>query len=551
MKIALAQINPKVGDIRGNLEKINSFKNRAEASGADLAVFPEQSLAGYPALDLWEEHGFAAANEKALKELTGGVGEMGVLVGYVAHNPRKTGKPIFNAAALLHRGKIAAIRYKSLLPTYDVFDEARYFEPAPAENAPIIFKGVKIGVTICEDAWARQPVGAGLRRLYKIDPVALQARRGAQILINTSASPFTRNKSMARLKLLSQHARRWRKPFLYCNLVGGNDEIIFDGNSLAFDAKGRVITRGKSFGEDLVVVDTEQRSTPLSQPLFKEDIVEVAEALTLGIHDYAGKCGFSKIYVGLSGGIDSAVVCALAARALGPDNVTCVMMPSPYSSQASMTDAKALIANLTVRFLILPITAIFSSYKETLKGVFAGLREDVTEQNIQARIRGNLLMALANKMGGMVLSTGNKSELSVGYCTLYGDMSGGLAVLADVPKKTVYELARWFNREREIIPQNIIAKAPSAELKPNQKDQDDLPPYDVLDGILTAYIEEGLGPEEIATRGYSRALVDDIISRIDRAEYKRRQAPPSLKISCKAFGLGRRMPIVRNTYHLS
>jgi NAD+ synthetase len=544
MRVALAQIDTTVGDIPGNLRRIRDCAARAGQAGAQLAVFPEQSLGGYPALDLWEDVDFLRAGEAALKDLARGAGEMALLVGAVVRNPRPVGKPILNAAALLHRGKVAAVRGKTLLPTYDVFDERRYFEPASA-NSPVRFGGLRIGITICEDAWSRAPGES--RRLYRSDPVAEQVRAGADLLVNLSASPFERGKSALREKLLREHARRGRKPFLYCNQVGGNDELIFDGHSLALDGRGRVVARGKSFAEDLVVVDTDSWPKAASG-LGLSDIAEVEAALVLGIHDYLRKCGMHKAFIGLSGGIDSAVVCALAVQALGPGAVTGVAMPSLYSSPGSIADAEALARNLGIRFLKLPITEAYETTLRTLGKPFGEGDIGIAEQNLQARIRGNLLMAFSNKEGGIVLSTGNKSELSVGYCTLYGDMCGGLAVIADVPKTTVYDLAHWFNRERPVIPQSSIDKPPSAELRPNQKDQDDLPEYDTLDAILTAYIEGRLGAGEISRKGFSADLVRDVIRRIDRNEYKRRQAAPCLKISPKAFGVGRRMPIARGSF---
>ncbi|MBI4376406.1 MAG: NAD+ synthase [Elusimicrobia bacterium] len=544
MKIALAQIDTKVGDIRGNIEKIADYAARAGRLGAELVVFPEQALGGYPALDLWEDPGFIEANERGLKTLARLQGPA-LLVGLVKRNPRRTGKPILNAAALLYRNRVAALRSKSLLPTYDVFDETRYFEPA-RDNPPVRFKGLRIGISVCEDAWARETFGE--RQLYTRDPIGEQVRSGVDLLINLSASPFSRGKNAARARLLRRQARRARKPLLYCNLVGGNDEIIFDGASLAFDGRGRVVARARAFAEDLLIFDSEAKPKPVPSSV-DDPTQEVAEALVLGLRDYVRKCGFERVFIGLSGGIDSAVVATLAARALGPESVTGVLMPSPYTSQDSVDDASALAANLGIRALTLPINGIFDSYLRTLAEAFAGRSQDVTEQNLQARIRGSLLMALSNKEGGMVLATGNKSELSAGYCTLYGDMCGGLAPLADAPKGTVYELARWLNRERPLIPERSISRAPTAELKPDQKDQDDLPPYEVLDRILTSYIEERLDPGRIAARGHNPKLVAEMIRRIDFAEYKRRQAPPSLKISPKAFGVGRRMPLARGAYH--
>ncbi|MFA6003783.1 MAG: NAD+ synthase [Elusimicrobiota bacterium] len=543
MRIALAQIDTTAADISGNLARIRSFAARARAAGAQLAVFPEQSLGGYPALDLWEDASFIRANERALQDLARSAGEMGIIVGCIARNPSRIGKPIINAAALLHRGRIAALRGKTLLPTYDVFDERRYFEPA-ADNAPVRFLGRRIGLSICEDAWARAPGRS--RRLYPEDPVAVHARAGAEIIINVSASPFERGKTTLREKLLRGHVRRCGLPFVYCNQVGGDDELVFDGNSLVFDARGRVVARGKPFAEDLLLVDT--AALPQAEaPYVLSDIAEVEGALVLGIRDYLRKCGMSKACIGLSGGIDSAVVCALAAKALGPGAVTGVAMPSRYSSADSLADAEALARDLGVRFINLPIDRLYSTYLQDLGDPF-GREIGTAEQNIQARIRGTLLMARANKEGGIVLSTGNKSELSVGYCTLYGDMCGGLAVIADVTKTTVYELARWINRERVVIPWRTIERAPSAELKPDQKDQDDLPPYAILDEILTAYVEERQDADAIIRRGYPRKLVRDLIGRIERNEYKRRQAAPNIKISPKAFGAGRRMPIARGEF---
>jgi NAD+ synthase (glutamine-hydrolysing) len=544
VKIALAQINPTIADFSGNLKKIRDFSAKAQKQGASLVVFPEQALSGYPALDLWEDPAFIRENSRAIKKLAAESGELGIIVGFSSFNSAPFGKPIHNSAALLHRGKIKASRHKTLLPTYDVFDEARYFKPARS-NPPFKFKGKTIGLTICEDAWFSEKNGN--KKLYQTDPIGLQARQGADILINISASPFIRGKNLQRRKIMSAHARKNQLPFFYCNMTGGNDEIVFDGRSCVFDHKGRLIDQAKAFSEDILLVDLENMPPPAS-PSDMSEIEEIEGALITGIGDYLSKCKISKVFVGLSGGIDSAVVAALAVKALGKDRVTGVSMPSRYSSQGSIVDAKTLAQNLQIRFLSVPISSLHDSYKETLKNFIGGNPEDLWEQNIQARIRGNILMALANKEGGMVLTTGNKSELSVGYCTLYGDMSGGLAPLADVPKETVYQLAQWINREKEIIPLNSIQKAPSAELKPGQKDEDDLPPYPVLDQILKLHIEERLGLDEIAKKGFSKNLVKETLRRIELSEHKRRQAPPSIKISPKAFGVGRRMPIARGTY---
>ncbi|MDD5656776.1 MAG: NAD+ synthase [Elusimicrobia bacterium] len=540
MRVALCQINTTVADIPGNLARIRGFAARARRAGARLAVFPEQALSGYPALDLWERADFLAAQARALRRLTAESGEMGLIVGCALPHPGSVGKPVSNGAVLLHRGRLVARRLKRLLPNYDVFDERRYFEPG-ASNLPLRFAGSRIGLSICEDALG----GGRPRRLYREDPVRRQIAAGVDMLINISASPFHRGKTALRESLLRPYAERARAPLLYCNQAGGNDELIFDGNSLVVDRRGRVVARGRAFAEDLVVVDTDDLPrTPAAYAL--GDAAELESALTLGIRDYMRKCGFGKAFVGLSGGIDSAVVCALAVGALGPEAVTGVAMPSPYSSPGSLADARALARNLGVRFLTLPIADLYRRYLRALG--LGGNGPGLAEQNIQARIRGNLLMALANKANGIVLSTGNKSELSVGYCTLYGDMCGGLSVIADVPKTSVYELARWMNRARARIPESSIRKPPSAELKPGQKDQDDLPAYETLDAVLQGYVEEHLSAEDLLRRGFSARLVRDVIARIDRAEYKRRQAAPCLRISPKAFGAGRRMPIARGGF---
>ncbi|MBI4385969.1 MAG: NAD+ synthase [Elusimicrobia bacterium] len=541
MKVALAQINTTVGDIRGNLGRIRDAYRRAQGLGAALAVFPELAVAGYPAWDLLDQRDFVKANLQGLKELARETGKTGLVAGFVDINVSKSGKRLHNALALCHQGKVLAIRHKTLLPTYDVFDEARYFEPA-RENRPISFAGRRWGFSICEDAW--NDAGFWKKRLYDKDPIRTQVRSGAGVLVNISASPYHRGKTSLRRRMLCSHARKARAPMLFCNLVGGNDELLFDGNSFALDGRGRMLAHARAFEEDITLVDLDAPLRPVPSP-GSEDIEEVYRALLLGLRDYARKCAFKDIVVGLSGGIDSALVAALAAAALGPEHVTGVSMPSMYSSPGSIMDAQKLAHNLGIRLLSIPIIDIYKSYLSALHEVFRATLPGPAEQNIQARIRGNLLMALSNNSGALLLSTGNKSELSVGYCTLYGDMSGGLAVLADVPKTTVYALGRFVNREREIIPQASLTKPPSAELKPNQTDQDDLPPYDVLDDVMRAYIEEGLEAKAIVRRGRPRALVEDILRRIDRNEYKRRQAAPGLRITPKAFGIGRRMPIAR------
>ena len=542
MKVALAQIDTTVGDLRGNAEKILSALDESCRRGATLAVFPEQTLGGYPALDLWEERGFADANEKAISALAKKVRGTAALIGYVSRSTSKVGKPVRNSVALLHNGKVIAIRHKTLLPTYDVFDEARYFEPAE-ENKPIAWGGHKLGVTICEDAWTNDPSTS--RRRYTADPVAAQSKAGADILLNLSASPFLRGKTDIRKKLLAAHAKRLRKPLFYCNAVGGNDEIVFDGGSLAYDSKGNLRARAAFAAQDLIVIDTTnwEGATIAPEP---GAVGQVGEILTLGIKDFALKCGLQTAFIGLSGGIDSAVVAALAVRALGPHRVVGVSMPSVYSSKGSIVDAEALAKNIGIELIRAPIAGVHQALLKTLGEKWGTGAPDLAEQNLQARARGVILMGLANKSHrGFVLTTGNKSELAVGYCTLYGDMCGALAPLADAPKRLVYELAHWLNADRDAIPRHSISKAPSAELKPGQKDQDDLPPYDQVDDALEAWVQSRLEPGRVARAVGNRAVADTLLDRMDWSEFKRRQAPPSIKISSKAFGVGRRMPIAK------
>lgn len=542
MKIALAQLDATVGDLRGNAAKIRAAAGRAAERGAALVVYPELCLTGYPPWDLLENRAFVDESLKTLERLARETGETALLVGFADRNP-DGGKPLLNAAALLHRGRVAARRAKSLLPTYDVFDERRYFEPA-SRRAPVPFDGTSLGVSICEDAW--NDPGFWPNPLYAVDPIAELAGAGAGLLVNLSASPFHRGKTRLRFEMLSAQARKSKLPLLFCNLVGGNDDLIFDGNSLVLDAEGRVLAQGKAFEEDLVVVDLDAAKPTAFQDL--PDIQSVGRALILGLKDYVAKCGFKDVLIGLSGGIDSAVTAALAVEALGPAHVAGVSMPSIYSSPGSVLDAQLLAKGLGIKLLNLPIKGPFEAYRATLKDAFVETPADLTEQNLQARIRGNLLMALSNKLGALVLSTGNKSELSMGYCTLYGDMSGGLSALADVPKTTVYALGRWLNARRPAIPEASFTKPPSAELKPDQTDQDDLPPYETLDAVLERYIERGQEVDEIAAAGFDRAMVESVLRRVDRAEYKRRQAAPGLKITPKAFGVGRRMPIARGDH---
>ena len=541
MKIALAQFNPTVGDFAGNSAKILELAELALRRGADLAVFSELCLCGYLPLDLIERPQFIARNERELACLAKKL-PLASIVGYAAHVNESTGKAAANAAALLDRGRIAFVQHKMLLPTYDVFDESRYFQPARTQ-LPFLFQSQQLGITICEDIWNDKNFWA--KQLYDRDPVAELVGKGARLLINISGSPYTIDKRALRIDMLRSLAKTHGRPLIYVNQVGGNDSLVFDGGSLVIMPDGRIAAQARSFEEDLVLFDTETGGGEVhAQP---QSELEVAlQALICGTRDYVCKSGFSKVVVGLSGGIDSSVVAAIAVAALGQENVLGVSMPGPYSSEGSRIDAKVLAENLGIEFLTLPISEVFGSYQSALCEPFRGRPENVAEENLQARIRGNFLMALSNKFGSMVLSTGNKSEMAVGYCTLYGDMAGGLALLSDVPKTMVYALAETMNGERELIPRPSIEKPPSAELRPNQKDQDSLPPYEVLDTILKAYIEEVKSPEEIATQhGYDLDLVRSIAIRVDRNEYKRRQAPPGLKITSRAFGPGRPFPIVQ------
>jgi len=543
MKIALAQINPTVGDIAGNLRKIRGMISRAGRRKVDLVVFPELCITGYPPRDLVDQTHFVGKNKQAIQELAEHVTGPAVIVGFIDINATGGEKGLHNAAAVLAHRKVIAVRAKTLLPNYDVFDETRHFAPAD-QNDPVPLFGKRLGLTICEDMWHVPSVWAGSP--YKRDPVAELAKKGCDFFINISASPFHQGKTQLRLDLIRHHAQRWNKPFLFVNQVGGNDEVLFDGHSIAVDAKGRVLAQAAGFREDLILVDT----TRTGQEEWQDDpaIHQVGDALVMGLKDYTRKCGFKKVVLGLSGGIDSAVTAALAVEALGKNNVVGVSMPSPFSSKGSIIDAQKLSKRLGIKLLSIPITSVFLSYKKSLKKTFGRRPPDVTEENLQARIRGTLLMALSNKFGMLLLTTGNKSELSMGYCTLYGDMNGGLAVISDVLKTTVYKLGRLINRRKEIIPEASFTKPPSAELRPNQTDQDSLPPYEVLDAIVQAYVEEGKDVAEITALGYSRSLVEKVLETIDRSEYKRRQAAPGLRISEKAFGMGRRMPIARGDF---
>jgi NAD+ synthase (glutamine-hydrolysing) len=541
MKIALAQFNPTVGDFSGNAARILDLAAQAKKKGADLAVFSELCVCGYLPQDLLERPAFVERNESTLKEIAEKV-VLPAIVGYVGRAENGTGKSIANKAALLCGGRSVFEQSKMLLPTYDVFDESRYFQPAERQVVHE-FGGERLGITICEDVWNDKNFWD--KPLYERDPVTELIGQGTSMLLNISASPYTIDKRALRVDMLRTIAVHNRRPIVYVNQVGGNDSLIFDGASFAMTGDGRVAAQALAFEEDIVLFDTSTGQGEIHEQPGPE--IEYAyRALVTGTKDYVRKCNFRKVLVGLSGGIDSAVVACIAVDALGADNVLGVSMPGPFSSEGSKTDAKALCKNLGIELATLPITKVYEAYLETLRPIFKGRPADVTEENIQARIRGNYLMAISNKFGSMVLSTGNKSELAVGYCTLYGDMAGGLAVISDVPKLMVYELANWINREREVIPRSTIEKAPSAELRPNQKDVDSLPPYEVLDRILKAYIEGLQSPQEIADRyDFDIKLVRDMAMLVDRNEYKRKQAAPGLKITSRAFGFGRPFPIAQ------
>lgn len=540
MKVALGQINTTIGDFSGNTAKIIEYSRRAQAAGASLILFPELSVCGYPPRDLVEKPSFVRKNEEALERIKNETRGITVVCGVVTRAQAETGKSVMNSAAVLEDGKIKLIQSKMLLPTYDVFDESRNFAPAASQKL-LSLCGAPVALTICEDAWNDKHFWN--KRLYQIDPVETLLNAGGKLLLNISASPFYVGKTELRRNMLSAIAKNDSVPVAMVNLVGGNDSVVFDGSSLVLAPDGRVIAQGRSFEEDLIYFDTDSLTGDIHPQVEGEEASAYA-ALALGTRDYVRKCGFQRVIIGLSGGIDSALTAAIAVDAMGAENVIGVGMPSPYSSRGSIDDAKALAANLGIRFELIRISDVFDAYLKTLKPVFGNMPEDVTEENIQSRIRGAILMALSNKFAALVLSTGNKSELGVGYCTLYGDMVGGLAVISDVPKTMVYRLSEYVNREREVIPRNTIEKPPSAELKPNQTDQDTLPPYDVLDAILGDYVEEYKSAEQIARdHNFDLELVKRVIRMVDRAEYKRQQAAVGLKISEKAFGVGRRMPI--------
>jgi len=544
VKIALGQINPTVGDFNGNAAKIIQFSRQAQAAGAGLILFPELSVCGYPPRDLVERASFVRRNQETTEHIAAETRGISVICGLVTPAHADTGKSVMNSAALLQDGKIVFVQSKMLLPTYDVFDEARNFAPAKSQQL-FSFCGRQMALTICEDCWNDKNFWD--KRLYTVDPVESLIQAGGNFLLNISASPFWYGKRQLRQDMLAAIARRQKVPVAMVNQVGGNDSLVFDGSSIVLDADGNVIARGKSFEEDIVYFDSATLTGEIHDqgigPADNEEASDYA-ALVLGTRDYVRKCGFRQVIIGLSGGIDSALTAAIAVDALGPENVVGVAMPGPYSSPGSIEDARVLAENLKIRFEILPITEIFIAYRYVLKPIFNDSPEDATEENLQSRARGMLLMALSNKFGGIVLSTGNKSEMAVGYCTLYGDMAGGLAVISDVPKTMVYRLSHYVNSRRVIIPQSTLDKPPSAELRPNQKDSDSLPPYEVLDAILEDYVEELHPAEQIASeRGFDLNLVRRVTQMLDRSEYKRQQAALGLKISAKAFGYGRRFPI--------
>jgi NAD+ synthase (glutamine-hydrolysing) len=543
MKIALAQINPKIGDYENNTAKILEYISRAHDQNAELVIFPELSLMGYPPKDLLLKPNFIDQNLDALdliaRQMPGGITAM---VGCVQRNSSPTGRSLYNSMAVLGDGRIQSMHHKSLLPNYDVFDEQRYFEPGPMVTLARV-AGQKIGLSICEDLWTIQGVLG--RVLYHQDPLAQLAQAGAEIFINSAASPFVIGKNQIRCQLLSEHAKRYQVPLVYVNMVGGNDELVFDGASCVYGPDGRVKARCKSFEEELLVVDVNGNTTSTINPM-PGGIESVYKGLIVGLRDYVCKCGFRKgVVIGLSGGIDSAIVATLAVDALGKEMVHGVAMPSMFNASSSLKDSEILAKNLGIDLSVIPIEKLRTAFIESLVPTFNGLKEDVTEENIQARIRGTLLMALSNKFGYLLLSTGNKSELAMGYCTLYGDMAGGMAVISDVPKTMIYELARYINREQEIIPENIITKAPSAELRFNQTDQDSLPPYDLLDEILKLYIEDERCAEQIIAEGFDPEIVKKVIVTVDRNEYKRKQAAIGIKVTSRAFGSGRRVPIAQ------
>ena len=550
MKIAIAQINPIIGDFNHNFEKIQRFADKAIELSCDLVVFSELVIPGYPPRDLLEKNDFIDANLDCLNRLLASIRGIGVICGFVDKNPDDKGKPLYNSAVLFEDGNILHKVHKRLLPTYDIFDERRYFEPG-REIVSYSYKGRRIGLTVCEDAWNDEDIFK--RRIYSIDPVALVVKAGADLVINISASPFYVGTREFRWNMFGSMARKHGVPLIFANQVGGNDSVLFDGISTVFDNNGNVMARACDFDEDLIVFDSQapELSKDDLHLISNSDTESILKALVMGTRDYVTKCSFSKVVVGLSGGIDSALTACIAVKALGRENVSVVFMPSQYTSKENFEDTEKLAENLGIVLTRIPIDGIFKEFLRFLSPSFKKSEPGITEQNIQARIRGTILMGLSNKHGSLVLSTGNKSELAVGYCTLYCDMTGGLAVISDVPKTTVYDLVRFINREKEYIPPRIITKAPSAELKPDQADQDDLPPYEILDSILKGYIEDFKGADELVQMGFDKDIVEEIIFKVDRNEYKRYQAAPGLKVTSKAFGYGRNYPLVQGYTKIS
>ncbi|HZZ18033.1 MAG TPA: NAD+ synthase [Opitutaceae bacterium] len=551
MRLGLAQINTTVGDLAGNRKLILEAYAELVSRGAELVVFPELAVCGYPPRDLLFKRHFVPDVEESMKMIAAGIGEVPALVGTVISNASGTGRQFYNSAAFCHGGKVAAVAHKCLLPTYDVFDEDRYFEPA-VQTTVIVHKGVRIGITICEDIWTHPMIST--RRLYNgLNPVKQLATQKCDVMINLSASPWNHGKAGVRQTLVTDAARELGCPVAYVNAVGGNDELIFDGRSLVSDAGGRVITGMAAFASDLAVADTDSLSSAASlSPTFEQsDMADIHGALVLGLRDYIRKVGFKTALIALSGGIDSALVATLAVAALGPENVIGVSQPSDISSQHSRDDARILAENLGIRYETIAISSVVEATEAALKDMFKGRMNDVTEENIQARVRGVIMMAISNKFGAILLTTGNKSELAVGYCTLYGDMCGGLAVVSDIFKTQLYALSNWINADARRagrippIPQSSIDKPPSAELRPGQTDQDSLPPYDVLDAVLKGYVEEGLSRKDLVAQGFPEGVVNDVVRKVDLNEYKRKQAAPGLKITPLAFGVGRRIPIVQ------
>ena len=547
MKIAIAQINPIIGDFKYNCQKIKEYATRAVDLACDLVIFSELVISGYPPRDLLERKDFVDANLEYLNKLIDSIKGIGTICGFADYSLSKHGNPLYNSAALFENGKLLHKAHKRLLPTYDVFDERRYFQPC-RESSTFLYKGSRIGLTICEDIWNNSSFVE--KRFYQADPVAILIEQGADLIINISASPFFVSRRESRWNMLSSIALRYKVPLIYANQIGGNDSLLFDGSSAAFDRYGKMAARAGDFIEDLVVFDLDRQDTSESyqdniHPVSSSDEESVLKALITGTKDYVTKCGFSKAVIGLSGGIDSALTAYIAVKALGCKNVSLIFMPSEYTAQDNYEDSEELALNLGIKQKIIPINGMFKEFLKYISPDFDRDNPDVTEQNLQARIRGTILMGFSNKYGSILLTTGNKTECGIGYCTLYGDMNGGLAVISDVPKIMVYDIAKYINRDKEYIPTRIIEKAPSAELKDSQTDQDDLPPYEIIDPVLKGYVEDFKSADELVENGFDRKIVEKIIKKVNLSEYKRQQAAPGLKITSKAFGYGRRYPIAQ------